>query len=152
MGVVVGIVGAAGDGVGGQEATEVGVVEADTHEGEVGEGVAGALLRAEPAVARVGGGGEVRQAELGGFGVAGDGAGRRDVVDGRDDIAVQVGQMQDDGTGVGLGGGEVPADTGDVPRPAGPDTDPGRPAETDTEGAAIPTIVLRRSSDCYLLT
>src|SRR5215207_1417272 len=50
-GVVVVVAGAARDRVDLQEAAEGGVVEADAHEGEAGEGVGGPLLAAEPAVA-----------------------------------------------------------------------------------------------------
>jgi hypothetical protein len=48
-GVVVGVGGAAGYGVGLEEAAGGGVVETDAHEGEVVQGVGGALFGAEPA-------------------------------------------------------------------------------------------------------
>src|SRR6185369_17853095 len=71
VGVVVGVGGAAGNGVGLVEAAGVGVLEADSHQRDGRQGVVGALFGAEPAVAGVGGGLEVGQAEFGGFGVAG---------------------------------------------------------------------------------
>src|SRR6185369_4436169 len=82
VGVVVGVGGAAGDVVGLVEAAGVGVVEADSHQRDAREGVVGALFGAEPAVAGVGGGLEVGDAEFVGFGVAGGGGGCGGVVGG----------------------------------------------------------------------
>ena len=65
VGVVVGVGTTSGYRVGLVEAAGVGVVEADAHEGEAGEGVFGAFFGSEPAVAGVGRGWEVGSAELG---------------------------------------------------------------------------------------
>lgn len=87
------------DGVGGEEGSGGGVVEADAHEGELGEGVGGALVGAEPGVA-VGDGGVSGGAVLGvlevagGGGAGGVGGGGGVVGDGGDDVAVEVGQVQ----------------------------------------------------------
>jgi hypothetical protein len=83
------------------------------------------LCAAEPAVAGVGGGGVVGDAELVGFGVAEGGGVRGVVVGGGDDVAVEVGELEGDGAGVGLDGGEAAVDTGDVTAPAGAGADPG---------------------------
>src|SRR6185369_2494562 len=119
VGVVVGVGGAAGYGVGLVEAAGVGVVEADSHQCDAGEGVVGALFGAEPAVAGVGGGLEVGDAEFAGLGVAGDGGGGGRIVDGGDGVAVEVGELEGDGARIGLDGGEVAVDAGDVTGPAG---------------------------------
>ena len=116
--VDVGVVVAAGDGVDGEEPSGGGVVEADSHEGEAGEVVGGALFGAEPAVGVGCGGGVAGCTVFGGFAVADTGSAGV-IGAGRHDVTVHVGQVQGHGPGLVDGARQASGDADEVAGPGG---------------------------------